>query len=289
MDSTVLVNVVFLCLVNFLFMIAGIFINSVVIITFKRCRQLRKKLCYFTILLLSCIDLAAAIFSHLMRILLAISLSTGTYHKFINWVYVISINLIAFSVSALLVMSVERFLALKYPFFHHTAVTKRRLLLFLAFLMFITVSVSPLLYIRGGKFGNYFLIPSILFSLFLFVYLNYNIFVIARSKRKVDDNISASSHPERRAWKLNLKHISTCSLAVGCFLTFYFPEIVFSVLRSTNALPNERFALLFGSWLHTIATINSTFNCLIFFWRHSILRREGRKTVKHYLCSRPWL
>ena len=39
-------------------MVAGIILNSVVIISLLRSSQLRKKLCYFTILVLSCGDLA---------------------------------------------------------------------------------------------------------------------------------------------------------------------------------------------------------------------------------------
>ena len=47
---------------------------------------------------------------------------------------------------ALLTLTIERFLALTYPFFHPTAVTKRRLVLFQVFLMITTVSLPPLTY-----------------------------------------------------------------------------------------------------------------------------------------------
>jgi hypothetical protein len=37
--------------------------------------------------------------------------------------------------------------------------------------------------------------------------------------------------------------------------------------------------LFFNLWSNTFLSINSTFNCLIFFWRNTILRREGMKIV----------
>ena len=293
MDPNTFVNVLLLCLVNGFFVIAGVFLNSVVIVTLTRSSQLRKKLCYFMILVLSCFDLAVVIFFHSALILLAISLSGGVYRqyedKFKDLSDVIRTNLGCFSMSALLVMSVERYLAVKYPFFHHTAVTKRRLLLFLILLMIIIVSVSPLLYFWKNTFGNVYAIVFISFFLFLLAYLNYNIFVIARSKRKADGRtVTASSHQERKGWKLNFRKFSTCSQAVGCFFIFSFPAIVYHVyvLNVTDAFPNKRLTQLFDLWTHTFIPMNSTFNCLIFFWKHSILRREGMKTVKHYLCAR---
>ena len=45
-------------------MVAGIFLNSVVIISLCRSRQRRKKLCYFMILVLSCVDLAVVTITH---------------------------------------------------------------------------------------------------------------------------------------------------------------------------------------------------------------------------------
>jgi hypothetical protein len=42
---------------------------------------------------------------------------------------------------------------------------------------------------------------------------------------------------------------------------------------------SERQFLLFSLWSGTFTSLNSTFNCVIFFWRNSVLRREGIKIV----------
>ena len=177
-------------------------------------------------------------------------------------------------------MSVERYLALKYPFFHHTAVTKTRLLLFLAFFIITIVSVSPLLYLYPKTVGNAFIVVFTSLFLFLFIYLNYNILIIAKSKREVENSTTTDEQKTRNKRKLNCKNISTCSIAIGCFFVCALPLIIYSVLRSTGTFLTERDINLNRFWAVTLANMNSTLNCLIFFWRNSILRREGIKTVK---------
>ena len=64
MDLGTLINTALLCLFNVAFMVAGIFLNSVVLVSLWRSSQLRKKLCYFMILVLSCFDLAVVAIMH---------------------------------------------------------------------------------------------------------------------------------------------------------------------------------------------------------------------------------
>ena len=132
MDSNTVINTAFLCLVNIIFMIAAIFLNSVVTISLRRSSQLRKKLCYFMILPFSCFDLAVVAISHpilMFNAILWFTDSDSLVGKEVIWKQVLLSNLTGFSMSALLTLIVERFLALKYPFFHQTAITKKRLVL----------------------------------------------------------------------------------------------------------------------------------------------------------------
>ena len=56
MFPTILINAIILCVLNGFFMVTGIILNSVVIISLWRSSQHRKKLCYFTIFVLSCFE-----------------------------------------------------------------------------------------------------------------------------------------------------------------------------------------------------------------------------------------
>jgi hypothetical protein len=86
---------------------------------------------------------------------------------------------------------------------------------------------------------------------------------------------------------LNFKNISTCSLAVGCFFICSLPHIIYCASRLTSKKPfYDRQVLIFSIWSVTFFSMNSTFDCLIFFWRNSILRREGMKVVKCFQLER---
>ncbi len=137
---------------------------------------------------------------------------------------------------------------------------------------------------------NYFYIliaVYIILVLFLLIYGNYRIFTIAKSKRtdeSVAPTTAASSTDERKKKRiLNLKNISTCSLAVSCFFVCSCPQMIYSALRSASETPfYDRQVLLFNFWSYTFVSINSTLNCVIFFWRNSILRREGIKIINTF-------
>ena len=291
MDQRAFINALFLCLLNVIFMIAGIFLNSVVIISLRRSSQLRKKLCYFLILPLSCFDLAVVAIGHPILIFRTILWYMDKHEeesKLMKSIIVIVSNLNGFSMSALLTLSAERFLALKYPFFHQTAVTKRRLVLFLAFFVVVTVSLLSLRFFDGNIIDNAALIVYILLFLLLFMYLNYNMLLIAKSKRKGQSISITHGHEEAKRRIVNFKETSTCLMAVGCFFICSFLVLVSSVWQLIeDTLSNDRSRQIFCIWSCTVFLMNSTFNCLIFFWRNSILRREGIKTVKCFRSARP--
>ena len=289
MDPDTFTNALFLCLLNVSLMVAGIFLNSVVIISICRSSQHRKKLFYSTILFLSCFDLAEVIINHPALILSTILWSLQIYYEKIMYTFAYTGILFGgFSMFALLTLTIERFLALTYPFFHQTAVTKRRLVFFQTFWMITLVALSPF-YVQ--KIGYMLINVFILSLLFLLICLNYKMFIIAKSKRKEgrvgQTSATTSSHQQRKRRKLNFKNISTCSLAVACFSVSSFPKIIYCAWRFTSKSPfYDRQVMSFALWSCTFLAMNSTFNCLIFFWRNSILRREGMKVVKCFRFAR---
>ena len=287
METSDIVSVAFLCIINIIFMVAGIFLNSVVIISLWRSSQLRKKLCYFMILVLSCFDLAVVTITHPLLIASTIHLSQGEINK-IREDARKSICFVVYgsSMFALFTLNVERFLALTCPFFHQASVTKTRLLCFQAFGAVIIVVPSELVFfIISETIADICVSVIVLSLLFLFIYLNYKIFKIAESKREEERVVATTAtsmmDENRKTRILNLKNISTCSLAVGCYFCCFFPYIIYAALRLASKRPfYDRQVLLFNLWSNTFASLNSAFNCVIFFWRNSILRREGLKIVK---------
>ena len=64
MEFIYFVNLIFIFVVNILLFFSGICLNSMVMVSFWRSVQLRKKLCYFTVMVLSSCDLLVVIANH---------------------------------------------------------------------------------------------------------------------------------------------------------------------------------------------------------------------------------
>ena len=256
----ILFNIVFLCVINIIFMITGMILNSLVIINLWRSRQLRKQLCYFMILVLSCFDLAVVTFTHPVLITSTIRYycreEIGTMLASMR--IFILYTLYGFSMCCLFTLNAERFLALTCPYFHHSSVTKTRLLCFQAFWMTAIIGIMPLLYfnIETDIAGNIVSVVFVPLLLSFLLYGNYNMFKIAKSKH-ADERVSPSTatpaDKTRKRRTLNVKNISTCSLVVGCFFFCFFPRFVYSVLQFTSgvSLYDRSDLILFDLWAST--------------------------------------
>ena len=265
-------------------MIAGIFLNSVVIISLWRSSQLRKKLCYFTIFVLSCFDLSVVIINHpLVMALTIVTMSHGVDGKLFEDVsgYIFEL-VVKFAVFALQTLTFERFLALSYPFFHERMVTKKRLIYFLALLQFLAIVMTTLTF-DDYVISRYMLLSILIpFVSALLIYLNGKLFMTARSKRRNEKFAPASDREIVKRTRFNLKKMSTCSLAVICCSVCFFPQLVYSLYFETSETQLTRKSdNTFLLWAMTGCCTNSTFNCLIFFWRNTVLRREGMKIIKN--------
>ena len=214
MDTKVYIQLMFLCVVNVLFTCTGIVLNTLVIVSFwKSSACLRSKVCYFMIMLLSCFDFLVVITSHPVVIVQLVLWINEEHHLLaMTQIYRhLSDLFIGFSIIALLVMNIERYLGVYYPIFHRTSVTRRRLLILLGVLfilpiILIVISVNNLVISLPVALVIFFAIvfPPIIF-------LNYKLFKISRKMRR--DNTAS---PEPSTLHVNLKNISTCLLAVAC-------------------------------------------------------------------------
>ena len=247
--------------------------------------QLRKKLCYFTIMILSCCDLLAVLTLHPVTALVTMLWLTEKITVYPGWLvisnHVLSNTFFGFSLVALLVTSVDRYLATHYPTFHRTSVTKGKLFTLFAFLVFTVLTLKAMSvdnlvipFEVGALKLLIIFIPPMLF-------INYKLFTVARKTRK-NNGIS----PEV---KKSFKKISSCLLVVACLSLMSIPSLVYIVLRQNSketrfTLDDAQFAVL---WAGTASSMNSTFNCLIFYWKNKTLRVEGMKVIKSMkICRR---
>ncbi len=265
MELAYFINLILIFSLNVLFFFLGICLNSLVIISFWRSLQLRKKLCYFMIAILSCCDLLAVLTCHPSTALFAMLRLAGKLDVYPRWVDFSSdlTNVfVGFALLALLVMNFDRYLAISYPIFHRTSVTKRKLLALLATLIVVEIA----LYLMSV---NDLVISNTLFILIFFIIIfppmilmNYKLFVAARKSRR--NNRISPEMEKTFSWK----NISSCLLATACFVVLSVSVFVYIGLstnfKDSSTLNNGDIAAFWGE---TIASMNSTFNCLIFYWK----------------------
>ena len=281
MDLNVYIQLIFLCLVNIIFTFSRIVLNTLVIVSIWKSSQLRKKLCHFLIMVLSCFDLVSVVTNYPGILLNLISSLREDYDLlakmriYQHWASLFP----AFSALALLVMSIERYLRAYYPFFHRTSVTRRRLLTLLA----IFIILTTVLYIISGKdIENRATVTlTIAMVIFLppFMFVNLKLITIARKVRR-----GRTVSPGKRT-TINFKTISTALWAVACLGLLYIPNSFYIVLfsiarkirRERTVSPRKRrminlkkhfysFMCCFVPWLY--CTFETAFTLLLILLRN---------------------
>lgn len=281
MGSAYFINLIFISALTILFFCSGILLNTLILLSFWKSAHLRKKTFHFMIMVISCCDLLVVVSNNPLIAVGCILWLTGKLTLDSKWIF-ISLKMtnipIAASLFALLVMSLDRYLATYYPVFHRTRVTKRRLLMLLSMIILFSITLG-VLSINHIVFSHPFYI-LIIFLLFVppMFFFNCKLFLVAR-KNSRNNAIS----PENSA-KRSSKIISTCLLVVICNAMLSIPAFVYIALRITSRYKSWIYdvdnAYFFGFWAKTIASMNCTFNCLIFYWKNKIFRAEGWKVLK---------
>lgn len=280
------VNMMALCVINGCFAVVGIFLNFLVVLSFWKSTQLRKKLCYFLILVLACSDLIVVSIIH--PLLLYFTILWFTRNRIIRFIFD---PFFGFSMFTLLTMNLERYWAVKHPYFHQRCVTKRRLVaLLLTFWAFVlTISVLSYQKILRSEIPGL----AILGAIFLLIlYINYQMLATVRAIKQSDalamrfhanesQNLEQETASCERSAMADLKTASTCSLAVVCFFVCSFPVLVHNgIWYAKKESFSKETRMPFLLWAETFLSMNSTFNCVIFFYKTSALRREGKNFLK---------
>ena len=126
--------------------------------------------------------------------------------------------------------------------------------------------------------GSVILCTIVFTSLFTYV----AIYVVARKKMLKRNKVHSNSDQESRrnfmAFLRELKMAKTYVMVVSlCFLCYLPPVVVWGIFA--NILTRDSVLLAF-EWGNTLISMNSTLNCLIFFWGNREMRKEGSNILK---------
>lgn len=199
MGADKVIHALFLCSVNILFLCIGLCLNATVLICFWKSKHLRRKVCYFMVLIVSCCDVAVVLVSHPFIIFLTFKNGprciAGTVIKHLQS------SLHALSFYALLTMNIERYIAIKYPIYHWTSMTKRKLMrLYLAFLLLVVVMKV----LTGTGVSPYQLASSLTFLVLFAIMIPMNIIMYVTSKRVVKQNIEQGKKQDNQNVKIRV-------------------------------------------------------------------------------------
>ena len=277
MDLKMYTQLIILCVVNVVFTFSGIILNTLAIACLLKSSQLRKKLCNFMIMVLSCFHLVSVITSHpllALQLVFWIKEKHDLVAKMEIYVH-FGMTFLGFSMFTLVMMNIERYLGVCHPVFHRTSVTRRKLLtpLAISFMLptlLIILSANDLVISRP--------VALLIFALILYpplIFINYKLFKISRKIRRKSVIL-----PEVMR-KVDLKSIFTCLFGVASLVLLTIPTsfcLAFSFTKKSTS-NNVKISLVWA-YRPTVYVANSTFNSLIFFWRNKVLRIEAMKLLK---------
>jgi hypothetical protein len=197
---------------------------------------------------------------------------------------IIGFLLFFYSMTALAVMSFERYMGVLYPFVHRVEVTKGRLLKgFISFCCLQTLSLGAFLWVREPRIAKGVFSANLLFFLAFttFVYVKIFRYYCIKTKRnhpgRENDNVARDSAGKRVQFLKELKIAKSCFLVVLSNLVCCLPSIIYFAIVSASP---KFHVITVRKWLYILSMFNSTANSLIFFWRNKELRTEGLKQMR---------
>ena len=191
-------------------------------------------------------------------------------------------------------VSIDRFIAIRFPFRYQDSLTKRRCFAVIILVWFISLSLPFLMFSREGN-DRKELFVSITITICLVPLLVVSfcyilIFKLARKQfRRILEttNIPDSGENIRVRVVQNLKAIKTVGFVLSACIITWMPSVV---LRSVKfyyieeGRSRRKVISVVGLWVDAIAFTSSAINPLIYYFRNSDFRRAFRRTFHWLPC-----
>ena len=191
-------------------------------------------------------------------------------------------------------VSIDRFIAIRFPFRYQDILTKRRCLAVIILVWFISLSLSlPILFFQPGK-DRKELFVSITCTMFLapLLVVSFCYIIIFKVARKQFGRVLAakklpdSSENIRARVTQNFKAIKTVGFVLSACIITWMPSVVLLLVDFYYA-KEERCRIrkvksVVLPWVQAIAFTSSAINPLIYYLRNSDFRQAFRRTF-HWL------
>ena len=278
------VALVSVVIVNLIAVFPTILLNTLVILAVARRQRLRTK----SNTLLACLastDLLTGLVLQPISIAVDVNriLGVGPFCV-LEKLHQIALSAAGLSSSShLILISIDRYIAIKHPLRYQGIVTGRRvkravLLVWAITVCLITQDFVSTFILRYWKLYSVYhsVIEVILFLIIsiyiaVIVYSNcYMFFETRRQKKRL--RTEQLPNEEAKRIKKDRKAANTLLFVVGALTLAYLPSIITGLVTFLGVKVELRFELVLWSWLSTFYLLNSLFNPIIYCWRHSKLR-----------------
>jgi hypothetical protein len=257
--------------------IPGILLNTLVLMAYRKNRQLRIS-SNMSLMVLAATDLFVCAVVQPLYVVRKIAEIYTTFNFFL-WVAFRIISQCGFGISltTLAVISVERFVTLAYPFRYQAIVTQKRLKIVLALFPAILCLTSLAQLSQKDKeisaaFISVFIISSLLIIAATWLWIHR---LTARHKRR----INALSAPSN--FTKIIRNTKTCYFVVGSSLICFLPTfavLVFYLIVTSESIRYFTYNII-NPFFIAFLNVNSLVNPVVLLYR----KRDFRGTVKQFL------
>ena len=190
-------------------------------------------------------------------------------------------------------VSIDRFIAIRFPFRYQDSLTKRRCFAVIILVWLISLSLPFLMFSREGMELCVFIAFTICLVPLLVVSFCYIIiFKLARKQFKrilLAKNIPDSGENIRVRVVQNLKAIKTVGFVLSACIITWMPSVVllfviFYYMEEEKRCRLRKLIFVVSPWVEAIAFTSSAINPLIYYFRNSDFRRAFRRTFHWLPC-----
>ena len=274
------VNFIFALVFNIFLTISTIFLNSVTILAYMKSALLKSKKAYFLIMLLSVNDLLVGLFGEVSFVILLVTALIGFWKC---EVYIVlefpAFCLTPLSIMTLFGLNIERYLSILHPLYHHTKVTKSKLLKMVVSFWLLAIALCSLYVVFGNIMNILFTFVLALIAISTF-YIYASIYIASRRRTRVPGmqmtgirgtEVPGSQGRTNQAYEMqNIKMAKSCGIVVGLTFLCNIPYAVANSLSTSDVIS------LWVLWSITTAFISSSLNSIVLFWNKPVLRKEAK-------------
>ena len=192
-------------------------------------------------------------------------------------------------------VSIDRFIAIRFPFRYQDSLTKRRCFAVIILVWFISLSLPFLMFSRERKdrkeLFEFITITICLVPLLVVSFCYILIFKLARKQfRRILEttNIPDSGENMRVRVMQNFKAVKTVGFVLSAYIMTWMPSVVLQLVNFYYIEENRdglcKVKLVVWPWVEAIAFTSSAINPLIYYLRNSDFRRAFRRSFHRLPC-----